>query len=442
MKIGLFTDTYRPSINGIVFVVESTKKHLEELGHEVYIFCPARSIRPSKNAIAFDEDHHIVRFPSVKGAFYDDYDTSLFFPPRVLRQIKDLDLDVIHFFTPGQVGLMGVYAAFRTKTPLVAQHCTDLREYVEHYRDGLLLPGLLALIALLPFTVKVDGKDLREIMKLYRPRRGRVEWNIDIVERMVTLVYSKCDAVVALSRKSKAQLESWQHADNYQYTVTLKPDGVTPLPKSTKKQQNMFREQYGIAPDDRLITFVGRLGSEKNLAMLIPVLEQVHTVHKDARLLFVGDFEYRETLEELAAASLYPSRITFTGALPREQLGRVYDTSSVFVFPSLTDTQAWVLHEAAHAGLPIVMIDQELSEVVFDDENGFIVSNDVSEFASAVSRILSDKKLASRFSKRSCELSGQFTEDGQIKKLEKLYDTAIARHQTKQFDVKKNIFGK
>ncbi|HAC56400.1 TPA: hypothetical protein DCF80_02775 [Candidatus Saccharibacteria bacterium] len=434
MKIGLFTDTYRPSINGIVYVVDSTKKHLEELGHEVYIFCPARSIRPSKNALAFDEDDHIVRFPSIKGAFYDDYDTSIFFPPRVLRRIRELELDVIHFFTPGQVGLMGVYTAFKSDTPLVAQHCTDLREYVEHYRDGMLLPGLLALIALLPFAVKVDGKDLREIMKLYRPRRGRVEWNIDIVERMVTLVYSKCDAVVALSRKSKIQLESWQHADNYKYMVTLKPDGVTPLPASTKAEQKAFREQYGIAPDDELITFVGRLGAEKNLAMLIPVIEQVHAVHDKARLLFVGDFEYRETLESLAAASLSPDRITFTGALPREELGRVYDTSSVFAFPSLTDTQAWVLHEATHAGLPVVMIDPELSEVVFDDENGYIVPNDVSEFATAVTRILGDKKLQKRFGERSRELSGQFTEAGQIQKLEKVYETAVARHETKQFN--------
>ena len=442
MKIGLFTDTYRPSINGIVFVVESTKKHLEELGHEVYIFCPARSIRPSKNAIAFDEDEHIIRFPSVKGAFYDDYDTSLFFPPRVHRQIRDLDLDVIHFFTPGQVGLMGVYAAFKTGTPLVAQHCTDLREYVEHYRDGLLLPGLLALIALLPFTVKVDGKDLREIMKLYRPRRGRVEWNIDIVERMVTLVYSKCDAVVALSRKSKNQLESWQLSDNYRYTVTLKPDGVTPLPQSTKAQQASFREEYGIAKTDKLVTFVGRLGAEKNLAMLIPVMEQVCMANPDTRLLFVGDFEYRATLEQMAADSSCADRITFTGALPREELGRIYDTSSVFAFPSLTDTQAWVLHEAAHAGLPVVMIDRELSEVVFDGENGYIVPNDISAFAEAVSRLLGDAKLRKDFGARSRELSGQFTEEGQVKKLEKLYETAVARHASKQFDIKKNIFGK
>jgi len=437
MKIGLFTDTYRPSINGIVFVVESTKKHLEELGHEVYIFCPARSIRPSKNALVFDEDEHIIRFPSIKGAFYDDYDTSLFFPPRVQRQIRELDLDVIHFFTPGQVGLMGVYAAFKSKTPLVAQHCTDLREYVEHYRDGLLLPGLLALIALLPFTVKVDGKDIREIMKLYRPRRGRVEWNIDIVERMVTLVYSKCDAVVSLSRKSKQQLESWQSNDNYRYEVALKPDGVTPLPESTAAEQKAFRRQYGIAESDELITFVGRLGSEKNLAILIPTMDRLCAKHLDARLLFVGDFEYRETLEQLAAESSCPQRITFTGALPRVELGKIYDTSSVFVFPSLTDTQAWVLHEATHAGLPVVMIDPGLSEVVFDGENGFIVDNDADAFADAVSTLLSDKKLRTRFGARSRELANEFTEEGQIKKLEKLYATAIARHETKRYDKKK-----
>ncbi len=434
MKIGLFTDTYRPSINGIVYVVDSTKRHLEALGHEVYVFCPARSMRPSKTAMEFDEDEHVVRFPSFKGAFYDDYDTSLFFPPRVMRQIRDLELDVIHFFTPGQVGLMGVYTAFKTKTPLVAQHCTDLREYVEHYRDGLLLPGLLALIALLPFVVKVDGKDLREIMKIYKPRRGRVEWNIEIVERMITLVYSKCDAVVALSRKSKKQLESWQHTDNYRYEVSLKPDGVTPIPASTELQREAFRQRFGIDKSDQLLTFVGRLGSEKNLTLLIPVIEKVIKKHPHARLLFVGDFEFRETLEKLAAASPAANRITFTGALPRETLGAVFESSTIFTFPSLTDTQAWVLHEATHAGLPVVMIDPELSEVVVDGENGYIVQNNPDAFADAVNNLLADKKLRATFGKRSRELAAQFTEAGQVKKLEKLYETAIARYETKQFE--------
>lgn len=429
MRIGLFTDTYRPSINGIVFVVESTKKHLEALGHEVYVFCPARSIRPSKHAIAFDEDEHIVRFPSIKGAFYDDYDTSLFFPPRVLKQIRELDLDVIHFFTPGQIGLMGVYASYKTDTPLVAQHCTDLREYVEHYRDGLLLPGVLALIALLPLTVKVDGKDIREIMKLYRPRRGSVQWNGDIVERMVTLVYSKCDAVIALSRKSKQQLESWQLSDNYRYEVTLKPDGVDPLPVASQLEKDAFRVNWGIDKKDELITFVGRLGSEKNLELLIDMMDEVVAAEPKARLLFVGDFEYKETLEAIAADSPVAERITFTGALPREELGTVYGTSDVFAFPSQTDTQAWVLHESTHAGLPVVMIDPILSEVVKDGVNGYIVNDTVKDFAAAVIDLLSDEEKRTAFGAESKKLSSKFTEGKQIKKLEKLYEKIIAEHE-------------
>lgn len=434
MRIGLFTDTYRPSINGIVFVVESLKKHLEEQGHEVFIFCPARSIRPSRHAEEFDEDEHVIRFPSVKGAFYDDYDMSLFFPPRVLSRVKDLDLDVIHFFSPGQVGMMGVYAAYKCKIPLVAQHCTDLREYVEHYRDGMLLPGLLALIALLPFTIKVNGKDVREIMKMYRPRRERVQWNIDIVERILTIIYSKCDAVIALSRKSKTQLESWQGDDDYRYEITMMPNGVDRIKPATELQVKTFYETYNIDEKDEVFGFVGRLGSEKNLAMLIPAFERVVAKRPRARLLFVGDFEFRETLERLASESTHPDRITFTGALPRESLGTVYGAMKVFVFPSLTDTQGWVLHEAALAGLPIVLIDKEVSEVVEDGVSGIYAENTPESVADAATELLAHPKKRAEYGLASQRLARRFTEKRQVGKLVKLYERVVAESDAKKAD--------
>jgi glycosyltransferase involved in cell wall biosynthesis len=427
MRIGLFTDTYLPSINGIVYVVESLKKHLEAQGHEVFIFCPARSISTQRHAVEFDEDEHVIRFPSVKGAFYDEYDTSFFFPPLVLARIRDLELDVIHFFTPGQVGMMGVYAAFKTDTPIVAQHCTDLRQYVEHYRDGTLLPGLLALISLLPFVVKISGKDIREIMKMYRPRRERVQWNIDIVEGAVTLVYSKCDAVIALSRKSKIQLESWQKDDNYKYEVTLMPNGVDGVPLATKEEIAAFREQWNIAPTDEVFGFAGRLGVEKNLDMLIPTLEIVVSKRPNARLLYVGDFDHREVLEAAAAQSPYADRITFTGALRRENLGVAYGAMDVFVFPSMTDTQGWVIHEAAIAGLPIVLIDQGVSEVVDAGVNGEYVDNTPESMADVLIDLLGDEAKRTAYGHESAMRARSFTEESQVAKLAALYETIIAK---------------
>ena len=55
-----------------------------------------------------------------------------------------------------------------------------------------------------------------------------------------------------------------------------------------------------------------------------------------------------------------------------EKLGPYYASADVFAFPSLTDTQALVLHEAAHAGLPIVTVDHELRLVVDEGVNGAI----------------------------------------------------------------------
>ena len=426
MRIGLFTDTYRPSINGIVFVVESLKRELEALGHDVYVFCPAKSMNPARQAELLHEDEHIIRFPSIKGAFFDDYDTSVFFPPAAQAKIKELELDVIHIFTPSQIGLMGVRAAHKNDIPLVIQHCTDMYEFVEHY--PAVLPGILALAGVvLPLSIKLRGRDFWEIIKLYRPRAGVTKWNRAIVERVVTILYSKADAVIALSRKSVAQLSAWQD-DDYLYDLTLMPNGVNALPRATTAQLKAFRDQWGLRKTDEVFGFVGRLGEEKNLPILIQAFDKyIAKARPKSKLLFVGDFEYRQTLEEMAAESKYADRIIFTGALPREELGVVYAALDVFCFPSLKDTQGWVLHEAAHARLPIVMIDTQVSEVVRDGANGMFVKNRPKSMADAVTSLLKSPARRTKFGAESKKLASGYTERRQVRKLEKLYQSLIAQ---------------
>lgn len=426
MRIGLFTDTYKPTINGIVFVVDSLKVQLEALGHEVYIFCPARTMTPSRKAEYVEEGDHIVRFSSFKSGFFEDFDFTLIFPPTMLRRIKELDLDVIHIFTPSQVGLLGINAAVRHDTPLVVQHCTDLYEFVEHY--PAVLPGVLALVGIVfPMSVKLQGKDIREIIRMYRPRAGVTKWNRDIISKAITMIYSKADGAIALSRKSYKQLKSWQNKD-YRYEVTLLPNGVNAIPSPTKAQLAAFKAEWGFAETDELFGFVGRLGEEKNLPVLIKAMNIVGKTRPNAKLVFVGDFDYRETLELMAAESKYPERIVFTGAIPRSELGVAYAALNVFVFPSLKDTQGWVLHEAAHAHLPIVLIDREVSEVVQDGKNGYFAKNNATDIARKITSLLSDAKKRESFGEYSKMLAAKFTEKKQTKKLEKLYEDAIARH--------------
>lgn len=430
MRIGLFSDTYRPTINGITFVVETLKNQLEALGHEVYVFCPARTMVPSLKREYALEDEHIVRLPSFPSGFFDDFDLSVFFPPLVLRQIKELNLDVIHIFTPSQIGLLGINAAVKYDIPLVVQHCTDLYEFSENYPGTL--PGSLTLVGVVfPMSIKLNGKDVREILKLYRPHRSATHWNQKVISKAITMLYSKADAVIALSRKSYDQLKGWQDK-RYSYDVSLLPNGVDMLPKPSAKELSDFREMWGLEDGDEVFGFVGRLGEEKNLPILIKAMDKIGRDRPKAKLLFVGDFEYRATLEEMARASKYPERIIFTGAMPRERLGLAYAALDVFVFPSLKDTQGWVLHEAAHAGLPIVLIDRGVSEVMNDGESGYFAKNNVTDVARKVTALLKDSDVRAAFGKRSKELARRFTEKKQVKKLVTLYDGVIARHGEKE----------
>lgn len=427
MRIGLFTDTYRPSVNGIVYVIDITRKHLEAEGHEVFIFCPGSGV--SRKALQEDNDDHVIRFPSVKGAFFDDYSLSLFFPTRELKRIKELELDVIMFFTPSQVGLMGVYAAQRTGAVLVAQHSTDLAQFIHHY--PAVTPGLLMLAMTLPLTFRFHGKDVRELMQASRPRRSLGAWGQEMIESLVAMIYSRCDAVISLSRKSQKQLCSWRD-EEYTYDVKIIPTGIDALPIASKEQIAAFKSKYDIAPSDKVVMYVGRLSSEKNLDILIDAMEHVLTTHPDARLVYVGDFEYRQNLEEHARSSGYGDRITFTGALPRESLGCAYGSADIFAFPSLTDTQGLVLHEAAHAGLPIVLIDKNVTEVVRDGENGLVARNSPKSIARSIVTLFNDPDLCIQYGKRSKELATAYDEKSQVDKLIELFEQAVRRSKRKQ----------
>ena len=42
MRVGIFTDTYLPDINGVVSSVELLRKQLEKNGHDAYVICTIR----------------------------------------------------------------------------------------------------------------------------------------------------------------------------------------------------------------------------------------------------------------------------------------------------------------------------------------------------------------------------------------------------------------
>lgn len=89
-----------------------------------------------------------------------------------------------------------------------------------------------------------------------------------------------------------------------------------------------------------IFLYVGRVSVEKNLEAFL-------SLDLPGTKVVVGDGPARTELERKFPAT------RFLGALSGEDLARVYASSDVFVFPSLTDTFGIVLLEALASGLPI-----------------------------------------------------------------------------------------
>jgi glycosyltransferase involved in cell wall biosynthesis len=415
MKIGLFSDSYLPSLDGISYSIETFRVELERRGHEVLVFAPAPGMRHKERSA------NIIRFPAVKGLFYDDYLTSVFFPPQALQRIKKQKLDVIHFHTPSQVGLLGAYYALRNQVPLVSTYHTDLYEYVTHYPQ--VLPGTIALALMAPLITRGGLRDFRAAISSIRPERNVDAWNKKIVVRGITTLHNNCDYVIAPSHKIEKQLRSW----NTTASIRILPTGVDKI-TTNSRAITLFKSKHVILRDDKVILFVGRLGSEKNLELLLSAFALILKEMPSAKLVIVGRHEYQDTLMRQAQELGVAERTVFTGFIEHHRLGAAYESADVFAFPSRTDTQGLVLHEAANAGLPIVMIDKEITEVVRDGINGYIARNTARDLSKKLLLVLQDDAKRAVMGAASIKMARRFSATHQAIQLEKLYQHAIEGH--------------
>jgi glycosyltransferase involved in cell wall biosynthesis len=122
-------------------------------------------------------------------------------------------------------------------------------------------------------------------------------------------------------------------------------DRFHPLDDKTRAAQ---RDALGLAPNQFMFLFVGRLHQVKALDTVIDALSTV----PEAQLVLVGDGPQRATLEARAHASDVASRVRFTGL--QEGIERYLQAVDAFVLPSIAEGMPNALIEAMACGLPSI----------------------------------------------------------------------------------------
>jgi 1,2-diacylglycerol 3-alpha-glucosyltransferase len=408
LTIGEFTDNYGPAHSGLLYAVQFLEEQVLAAGHRVLLVAP---VADGPNPLAGHERRREIRLPSmpipgtqIRLSMGQDFDYRL-------AQMVANPPDVIHVHGLGPIGMLGMWVAERTGRPLVITWHTDLEAYAEHYWH--VLPFLNAAYKVYEMHMAKSTWAQLKKMRFKPPRRGGAQ--VEML-RLAAKMLADADLVTTPSDKTARRvLEIAPTAK-----VRVVPNGTDALPVLPPISR-------GRGP--RLI-YVGRISVEKGIELMLDAFELVRDQVPNVELMIVG--EWRDTPVKLRRRLQRAARfggVKLPGQIPREKLGAYYASGDAFVFASLTDTQALVLHEAAHAGLPFVMVDHELRLVVEPGVNAVLARPNALSLAGAMVSMLNalkDEEFVATARARSRELAAKFTIANQSKEFVDIYETLAA----------------
>jgi len=313
MKIGFFTDTYFPQINGVTYTVSLWKRELEKLGHEVIVYYPEdKRYKPGKGEIPMKS----FPFP-----FYKGYNIGL---PSMKRVEKGFD--IIHLHGVISMAMFGLGVSRKQRIPCIITYHTPVDYYVHQISSNELVAESLKVI-------------------YYRYEK-------ELLERCKVITAPSEEVIKVLKARWGDKICDAEYFSN----------GIdTSLIKYTDPAK--FKKDYGI-PSGKIIGFTGRHSTEKHLEDLIALADGF-----EGTVVIAGDGQQHKEYLEMAKGK---KNVMFLGFLPRERMPEFYSCLDVFVMPSTAETEGLVVLEANACGVPTIGADAlALKTTITEGVNGY-----------------------------------------------------------------------
>lgn len=383
MKIGIFSDTYFPQLNGVATSIRTLSNALRKRGHTVYIFTPS-----DPRCAGQPEEEGIFRLPSVPVYFVRDYRAGYIFPPHILKKISQLELDIVHTQTEFPLGFLGKLVSTTEGLPMVHTYHTMYEDYVHYIGGGHIISQGMA----------------RDFSGAF------------------------CNAamgVIAPTHKTEHLLRS--------YGVT-KPISVIPTGIDTShfRKENFdpaeileLRHSLGLEADTPVIISIGRIAKEKSIDVVISALPKLIEKLPDLKMVIVGEGNEIENLGKFAESLGIGDHVLFTGGKPWDEIGKYYQLGNVFCSASVSETQGLTFAEAMAGGIPVVAKKDECIEnIITDNETGMLFEAE-EDLPDLLYRVLTDKALSARLSRASIEAMDRLSVEAFADGVEHLYQSIL-----------------
>src|SRR5699024_2457327 len=337
MKILITSDWYYPVVNGVVRSVMNLIEYLEGRGHEVRVLTLSNTTKSYRDGKVY----YVGSLSAEK--IYPQARISNLLAKSHLKEIKDWEPDVVHSQCEFSTFIMAKRIASDQEIPLVHTYHTVYEDYTHYF-----IPS------------KQAGKKL--------------------VSMASKTLASFCDRIIVPTSKTERLLTSYGIDP---YMIDIIPTGIH-IPEMNDKA--LLRKSLGIAEDEKVLLYLGRLGAEKNIQEIMFYYDSIKNM--DIKLYIVGGGPYLATLKE--DAEEISKKVVFTGMVDSKSVNRYYQAADIFVTASTSETQGLTYYEAlANGTIALCRDDAVLDGVIKNGFNGFKY-RDFKEFENFVERVFAD----------------------------------------------------
>lgn len=216
----------------------------------------------------------------------------------------------------------------------------------------------------------------------------------------------KSDGLVVKSRLILEELVNWYRIPETK--IRIIPNGVDYAHYAHAVAQDDVLQAIGKTNGQHVVTFVGRLSTVKNLALLIRAFSMLARSDR-ALLMIIGDGEDRPQLEGLAEQLGVRPRVRFVGH--KDDVAPYLAVTDVFVLTSLYETIANCLLEAMSAAVPCIALKPDgkrvrtsSDEVIKPHATGLLVEEDAVALAAAIDSVLANREAATEMGAKGQQL--------------------------------------
>lgn len=339
LHVGLFNDSFPPTIDGVAQAVKNYAGVLQR-NH-----CDVTVVTPGYRHVVDDYPFEVYRYQSIPLDKRIGYRAGVPFNPETIRRLHKKHFDLLHVHAPFASSVLVQNINHYPRVPVVFTYHTKFD---------------------IDIATRVPNKNFRKI-----------------VMRFIRHNINAADEVWVVSEGCGKALRSVGYLGNYR----VMPNGTDfTFGRATPQRVAALRDTYALRDDEFVFLFVGRMMWYKNIRLILDALKTAKTMGLPFRAFLIGDGYDAPAIKRHAVDIGVSDRVVFTGPIyNRETLRAYYSMADLFLFPSTYDTSGIVIKEAAACSCPALLVRGSCAaEGVIDGVNGFLVEENAAACAKAL----------------------------------------------------------